>query len=298
MSTKMSPMLLMMGREALFADQVQENYMLPEVMEPTEEDVQRYRKDFLSQKEADAALCLKNISKAQERQQRQYSKRHISKFGKTTFEVGQSVLLLNARRKTRQGGSLEPTYRGPYKLTSVVGKRVTLETMSGKRLGTMYSIGHLKAFKGPAQVVSENISEDNVKIQTAVDDIPKNSPPQNLVLNSGDECDSSGDCFKRSIDVLKMEEEECVLKALESEEASDGDDPCMEVEEDREWFQKVRLLQTDRDGSRVEARVGNISLYGISFYGLKPGQWLADEVIDAYLFCVVKKASQKVGWCT
>ncbi|CAM5142376.1 unnamed protein product, partial [Natator depressus] len=51
---------------------------------------------------------------------------------------------------------------------------------------------------------------------------------------------------------------------------------------------------TGKHTERLEAKVRNIKLYGSSFHCLKPRSWISDEVIDAYLSCVVEKADGKV----
>ncbi|KAG6924213.1 hypothetical protein G0U57_018034, partial [Chelydra serpentina] len=175
-TTKMSPFQLLYGFEATFPDQVSENYMSQQILRNSMNFYKEYIRNMESRHAADIELALTNISKAQEKQQIQYAKTKTCKHWKITFEVGDSVMLLNARRKTRKGGPLQPTHCGPYKVTAVEDKRVKLETISGKLLGSMYSISHLKLFKEPPTLAAENRLQENMEMETAVDNTIKKSP--------------------------------------------------------------------------------------------------------------------------
>lgn len=62
------------------------------------------------------------------------------------------------------------THRGPYKINTVEGKRVKLESLSRKPLATTYSISHLKPFKEPPAAASETISKKSIETEIAVGD--------------------------------------------------------------------------------------------------------------------------------
>ncbi|XP_039367841.1 putative ubiquitin-like-specific protease 1B [Mauremys reevesii] len=95
-----------------------------------------------------------------------------------------------------------------------------------------------------------------------------------------------------------MEEEESRGQNVSYNDTSDADDSFddmfTENLEDSQWLQKVKLVMTSKHTERLEAKVRNIKLYGSSFHCLKPKSWITDEVIDAYLSCVVEKADGKV----
>ncbi|KAH1172440.1 hypothetical protein KIL84_008058, partial [Mauremys mutica] len=78
-----------------------------------EELDEEYYKEYImkieARRDAETKLAISNISKAQEKQQIQYAKTKTRKHGEITFKVGDTVMLLNARRKTRKGGQLQPT---------------------------------------------------------------------------------------------------------------------------------------------------------------------------------------------
>ncbi|CAM4532847.1 unnamed protein product [Lepidochelys olivacea] len=179
-TTKISPFQLMFCADPVFPEEVSENYTIPDVNTFGEDFCKEYSINMKSRHDADIALALSNISKAQEKQQRHYAKRKNSKYGEITFDVGDSVLLLNARKRTRKGGILEPRYRGPYKITTVEGKRVKLQTISGKRLGTMYSIAHLKPFKEPPTLAAESTSEGKTGTEIAVGDTEPETPTEEI----------------------------------------------------------------------------------------------------------------------
>ncbi|XP_034645421.1 uncharacterized protein LOC117887190 isoform X1 [Trachemys scripta elegans] len=294
-STKMSPFRLMFCVDPRFPEEVSENYTIPDLDTLEEECCKDYSINRKSRHEADIALALSNISKAQEKQQRNYAKRKISKYGEITFAVGDSVLLLNARKRTRKGAVLESNYRGPYKITTVEGKRVKLETISGKQLGTMYSIAHFKPFKEPPTLAAESTSEGKLGTEIAVGDTEPEIPMEEIRKVVGT---VSHDSTLKNIEVTAMEEEEYIGQDVSKNDTSDADDifddVLMEDVENKQWILKVKFVMTDKHTERLEAKVRNIKLYGSSFHCLKPRNWLSDEVIDAYLSCVVEKADGKV----
>ncbi|XP_075770229.1 uncharacterized protein LOC142823260 [Pelodiscus sinensis] len=234
-------------------------------------------------------MALRNISKAQERQQRQYSKRHRSKYGDIKFDVG---LLLNARKRTRKGGVLEPTYRGPYKITSIEGKTVKLETVSGKMLATKYSIAHLKPFKEPLPFPPNSTTEERIVTEMTVGNNGTTNPCEKIQKLDGPESQNSQVQPLNFIIKTSTEEEEIVEDLIANDKMQEKFDFCdmmMDVE-DKEWFQKVKFAMNGKQKERLEAKVGNFKLYGSSFHCLKPRSWICDEVIDAYFSCLVEKS--------
>ncbi|XP_050777855.1 uncharacterized protein LOC127033743 isoform X6 [Gopherus flavomarginatus] len=232
-----------------------------------------------SRHDADIALALSNIAKAQEKQQRHYAKRKTSKYGEITFEVGDSVLLLNARQRTRKGGVLESKYRGPYKIMSVEGKRVKLQTISGKQLGTMYSIAHLKPVKEPTTLAAESTSEGKTGTEIGVGDTEPETPTEEIREVDGT---VSHDSKVENIEVTAIEKEEYIGQDVSNNDTSDADDSfddmLTEEVEDKQWLLKVKLVMTSKHTERLEAKVRNIKLYGSSFHCLKPRSWISDEI--------------------
>ncbi len=88
-----------------------------------------------------------NIVKSQTKQQEAYLKRIQKKYKNITFNVGDKVLLFNARKKGRKGGRLQPDFSGPYTICNVTGKAVVLKNQEGHILKTTYNINHLKPYK-------------------------------------------------------------------------------------------------------------------------------------------------------
>nr|XP_005312654.1 uncharacterized protein LOC101938364 [Chrysemys picta bellii] len=238
-TTKISPFRLMFCADPLFPEEVSENYMIPDLNTFREDFCKQYSINMKSRHDADIALALSNISKAQEKQQKHYAKRKNSKYREITFDVGDSVLLLNARKRTRKGRVLEPYSTGPYKITTVEGKRVKLETISGKQLGTMYSIAHLKPFKEPPTLAAESTSEGKIGTEIPVGDTEPETPTEEIRKVDGT---VSHDSTLKNIEVTAMEEEEDIGQDVSKNDTSDADDffddMLMEEVENKQWILK------------------------------------------------------------
>ncbi|XP_030399710.1 uncharacterized protein LOC115640825 [Gopherus evgoodei] len=291
---KISPFRLKFCDDPVFPEDVLENYTISDLNMFVENFCKEYSMNMKSRHDADIALALSNIAKAQEKQQRHYAKRKTSKYGEITFEVEDSVLLLNARQRTRKGGVLESKYRRPHKIMSVEGKRVKLQTISGKQLGTMYSIAHLKPVKEPT-LAAESTSEGKTGTETGVGDTEPETPTEEIREVDGT---VSHDSKVENIEVTAIEKEEYIGQDVSNNDTSDADDSfddmLTEEVEDKQWVLKVKLVMTSKHTERLDAKVRNIKLYGSSFHCLKPRSWISDEVIDAFLSCVVEKADGKV----
>ncbi|XP_030405247.1 sentrin-specific protease 1-like [Gopherus evgoodei] len=284
----------MFGDDVVFPEDVLENYTIPDLNRLVEDFFKENSMNMKSRHDADIALPLNNIAKAQEKQQRHYAKK-TSKYGEIKFEVGDSVLLLNTRQRTRKEGVLESKYHGPYKIMSVEGKRVKLQTISGKQLGTMYSIAHLKPVKEPTTLAAESTSEGKTGTEIGVGDAEPETPMEEIREVDGT---VSHDSKVENIEVTAIEKEEYIGQDVSNNDTSDADDSfddmLTEEVEDKQWLLKVKLVMTSKHTERLEAKVRNIKLYGSSFHCLKPRSWISDEVIDAFLSCVVEKADGKV----
>ncbi|CAM5114620.1 unnamed protein product [Eretmochelys imbricata] len=251
---------------------------IPDMNTFGEDFCKEYSINMKSRHDADIALALNNISKAQEKRQRHYAKRKNSKYGEITFDVGDSVLLLNARKRTRKGGVLEPRYIGPHKITTVEGKRVKLQTILGKRLGTMYSMAHLKPFKEPPTLAAASTSERKIGTEIAVSDTEPETPTEDFRKVDGT---VSHDSTVKNIEVTAMEEEKYVGQDVSNNDSSDADDNfddmLVEEVEDKQWILKVKFIMITKHTERLEAKVRNIKVYGSSFHCLKPRSWISDE---------------------
>ncbi|CAM5155040.1 unnamed protein product [Natator depressus] len=225
--------------DPVFQEEVSENYTIQDMNTFGEDFCKEYSINMKSRHDADIALALNNISKAQEKQQRHYAKRKNSKYGEITFDIGDSVLLLNARKRTRKGVVLEPRYIGPYKITAVEGKRVKLQTILGKRLGTMYSMAHLKPFKEPPTLAAASTSEGKIGTEIAVGDTEPETPTEDFRKVDGT---VSHDSTVKNIEVTAMEEEKYVGQDVSNNDLSDADDNfddmLVEEVEDKQWILK------------------------------------------------------------
>ena len=119
-----------------------------------------------------------NIEKAQKRQKKNYDLRHNSH---KPLNVGQNVLIKNAKKIRRFGGNLVPRWVGPYRVVEALTKgRVRLENLqSNKVLSNVYHSSNLKLYT--AKFVSS--STTRVLRQSAVNN-KKNINRQKKKVNS------------------------------------------------------------------------------------------------------------------
>ncbi|XP_030432242.1 uncharacterized protein LOC115657972 isoform X5 [Gopherus evgoodei] len=162
---------------------------------------------------------------------------------------------------------------------SVEGKRVKLQTISGKQLGTMYSIAHLKPVKEPTTLAAESTSEGKTETEIGVGDAEPETPTEEIREVDGT---VSHDSKVENIEVTAIEKEEYIGQDVSNNDTSDADDSfddmLTEEVEDKQWLLKVKLVMTSKHTERLEAKVRNIKLYGSSFHCLKPRSWISDEV--------------------
>ncbi|XP_074857985.1 uncharacterized protein LOC142017177 [Carettochelys insculpta] len=244
--------------------------------------------------QADIAMALCHIEKAQEKQRKAYAKQKSSKRWHHTFKVWDSMLLLDARRGTRKGGPLTATYRGPYNIVALVGKRVKLQSTSGTLLERMQNISHLKPFKKPLRSDSESIPEKVMKPEIPLSAIEQEAPTQHTDEVENNVSNMSAAQAASTILVRVLGQPEVVETEMSKCCKSDSEAiEWMEAGEEKEWIWKVKIAVVPTETDRLEATVGSFCLYGSSFRYLPPRQWLIDEVIDAYLFCAIDKAAGK-----
>ncbi|XP_050806885.1 uncharacterized protein LOC127049707 isoform X4 [Gopherus flavomarginatus] len=159
----------------------------------------------------------------------------------------------------------------------------------------MYSIAHLKPVKEPTTLAAESTSEGKTGTEIGVGDTEPETPTEEIREVDGT---VSHDSKVENIEVTAIEKEEYIGQDVSNNDTSDADDSfddmLTEEVEDKQWLLKVKLVMTSKHTERLEAKVRNIKLYGSSFHCLKPRSWISDEVIDAFLSCVVEKADGKV----
>ena len=91
---------------------------------------------------------MENISKAQERQKKEYNARHQP----LQFQEGDVVLLRNMRNEARKGGKLERAWCGPYTISAVLPKGLyRLRNDDGTELKTSYNSTRLKTYYHPTE---------------------------------------------------------------------------------------------------------------------------------------------------
>ena len=105
-----------------------------------------------------------NIKKAQEKQKRDFDRRHLSKID---IKVGDKVLLKNNKRSDRKGGKFTYILLGPYTVKDLAPKGLaTLENLKGDELKKKYSSSQLKAYV-------QNISSEEEADKSQDDQLPK-----------------------------------------------------------------------------------------------------------------------------
>ncbi|CAM2112664.1 unnamed protein product [Caretta caretta] len=127
------------------------------------------------------------------------------------------------------------------KMTTVEGKRVKLQTMSGKLLGNMYSITNLKPFKEPPTLAAESTSEENIGTEIAVGNTEPETPSEEIQKMDGTVSHKCHDSTVKNIEVTVMEEEDVGQDVSSNDTIDDVDDMLMEDEEDRQWFLKESM---------------------------------------------------------
>ena len=146
-STKYSPYFLMFGRHPHLPIDVEyeaaNSLEDPDLVEPTEEDIEYALENLLSARMETKELASKNIKCAQQKQKEYYDWKHSSE----TFEEGTEVLMENTAQKQRKGGKLADKFLGPYTINRHIGKGLyELRNKSGKVLQKKVNVNRLKRF--------------------------------------------------------------------------------------------------------------------------------------------------------
>ena len=90
----------------------------PDLVEPTDEDIEHALENLLSARMETKELASKNIKCAQQKQKEYYDRKHSPE----TFEEGTEVLMENTAQKLRKGGKLADKFLGPYTINRHIGK--------------------------------------------------------------------------------------------------------------------------------------------------------------------------------
>ena len=112
-----------------------------------------------------------NIETAQTRQKRDYATRHRSK---SSFEVGEEVLLWDSRRSTRKGGKDKDPWTGPYVVSEKKGNLYVVKSKdTQQQLKQKLHGSNLKKFVMREEKAEESLKED---IETDQSEEPKKAP--------------------------------------------------------------------------------------------------------------------------
>ncbi len=121
-STLYTPFEVMFGRKArlpIDIDVETPNINVPEHTEATANEYQDSVEVLTTKRREVLDNVKSNIAKAQERQKKQYDKKHAVP---SAFRVGIRVLRKDLRRKKRRGGKMDPKWRGPYLILNDLGR--------------------------------------------------------------------------------------------------------------------------------------------------------------------------------
>ena len=175
-STGVTPFMMLYGREARL---LVEHYPADGNVADTDEGLSGYSNDEEEeeltvadrghlravQKESERMLAIqkevhelasKNITRAQQRQKKNFDARNAP----PAHKVGSLVLLRNSRQDTRKGGKLRPAWSGPHKVKEVTGKGlVKLHDVSKqKTMKRAVNPSRLKPVRGDSSLKVQHIS--------------------------------------------------------------------------------------------------------------------------------------------
>ena len=156
-STKYSPFFLLYNREPTLPIDIK--YNLVDIDgdnsdEPFDrETFDAVLSNAISMREEIHQNAGENIQSAQNKQQRDYNRRHQVP---NTIKVGQKVLLKNQKREDRKGGKFSFKWLGTYTVHAISNKNLcSLINKDGKQIKTKYNASLLKPYVEPTPLSDE-----------------------------------------------------------------------------------------------------------------------------------------------
>ncbi|XP_049930170.1 uncharacterized protein LOC126408578 [Epinephelus moara] len=136
-TTKYSPYYLMFGREARYPSEVPTEY---EVTEDRVEHLMDNEEVFggLLHQMTTYAQVTQNVKKSQEK----IRKRKLERGLEDNFKVGDVVLKKNIREEQRKGGKMDSDMLGPFTVTAIKGKLVSLTNANTKTVANVDQLVH------------------------------------------------------------------------------------------------------------------------------------------------------------
>ena len=111
----------------------------------------------LSLREESHQEASKNIAKAQEKQQKDYNRRHTVP---TSLKIKDKIWLKNQRRQDRKGGKFSYKWTGPYTIEHITKKGLcTLKNERSTVLAKKFNVGLLKPYLDPLAVDPQDEEE-------------------------------------------------------------------------------------------------------------------------------------------
>ncbi|CAI5679843.1 unnamed protein product [Oreochromis niloticus] len=180
------------------------------------------------------------------------------------------------RKRGRKGGRLEPDFSGPYTIDDISGKCVRLKNAEGNTLKSLYSIDHIKPYR----------TSHPVQVSTPTEPV-ESSPSSEMQPCSPQHHHEALQNNRPS--VIQFAPKIAQVKSVQAPEELVPVTPQKPSTQE-----KVKWLWAAKDTGRVETVVGPYKLYDSSFRTLEDSGWLSDEVIDAYLHCLIRKQKEPV----
>ena len=168
-STKFSPFFLLYNRHPTLPIDIQYNLVKESYDNTVDEpyDYETFRAVLNSSskiREVTQDKASQNIKKAQEKQQKDYNKRHSTL--PSTLPVGSKVLLQNLKRQDRKGGKFTYKWIGPYTIESISKTGLcALTNQKGVTLKKKYNVSLLKPFYSNERTALEFDKEEDPEPQ-------------------------------------------------------------------------------------------------------------------------------------
>ena len=168
-STKFSPFFLLYNRHSTLPIDIKYNLVKESYDNTVDEpyDYETFRAVLNSSskiREVTHGKASQNIKKAQEKQQKDYNKRHSTP--PSTLPIGSKVLLQNLKRQDRKGGKFTYKWIGPYTIESIWETGLcALTNQKGVTLKKKYNVSLLKPFYSNDRTALELDKEEDPEPQ-------------------------------------------------------------------------------------------------------------------------------------